>query len=221
VLSWFHRRKLDPDQVPGNTATSAPSRYRPLQETVLGRYNRSSPLGHRACHSAPCSRHRAPEAWRMRAKNHSATPPAVGLIHTWDLVKIPIACKPTTTCNPATKGASPSQHRPVPDPPAALRLSAAASVTRQPQPTRYICHCERSAAIPSPRQTPLMVNPSSHYLCLSLRECLVHSRQSRRSMGGVTHHQSRHRVGANSHSPLPLNASGPSAHPCPSFDPSA
>ena len=39
----------------------------------------------------------------MRAKNHSATPPAVGLIHTWDLVKIPIACKPTTTCNPATK----------------------------------------------------------------------------------------------------------------------
>ena len=39
----------------------------------------------------------------MRAKNHSATPPAVGLIHAWDLVKIPIACKPTTTCNPATK----------------------------------------------------------------------------------------------------------------------
>ena len=115
----------------------------------------------------------------------------------------PNRLQPTTTCNPATKGASPSQHRLVSHPPAALRLSAAASVTRQPQPTRYICHCERSAAIPSPRHTPLVVNPSTHYLCLSLRECLVHSRQSRRSMGGVTHHQSRHRVGANSHSPRP------------------
>ena len=104
---------------------------------------------------------------------------------------------------PSNQGASPSQHRPVPDPPAALRLSAAASVTRQPQPTRYICHCEHSAAIPPHQQTPLMVNPSSHYLCLSLRECLVHSRQSRRSIGGVTHHQSRHRVEANNHSPRP------------------
>ena len=65
----------------------------------------------------------------MRAKNHSATPPAVGLIHTWDLVKIPIACKPTTTRKPATKEQA---HRNI-----------------APCPTR-----QQSFACPLPRRSP-------------------------------------------------------------------